>query len=217
MKKYFSGLVTGIALTLLVGNLVVGALAISGRMTIEVDPVNLRVNGEVFAPADANGAPVPVFAYNGTTYAPVRALAEAYGLEVGYDAATNMATVVDPEAKPITTPAPDTAASISDYSNWSAEDEAAYQEWKSQWVIEQEYSGYNTFFEINAESYECIFNGTLTEAEAAVAYGEEHGFFDRLKDDCREQYEPITFSLYYMSDKGKCHFRLYWINPEELR
>lgn len=33
------------------------------------------------------------FTYNGTTYAPLRALAEAYGLEVGYDAEKKMATV----------------------------------------------------------------------------------------------------------------------------
>ncbi len=79
MKKYFSGLLTGI---LAIG-LAVSALAISGRMTIEVDPINIQVNGETFQPTDASGNTVPVFAYQGTTYAPLRALAEAYGLEVG--------------------------------------------------------------------------------------------------------------------------------------
>lgn len=52
------------------------------------------VNGEVFQPKDAQGRDALVFTYNGTTYAPVRALAEAYGLTVGYDSAKNMATVV---------------------------------------------------------------------------------------------------------------------------
>ena len=41
--------------------------------------------GEVLQPTDASGNPMEVFTYNGTTYAPLRALAEAYGLEVGYD------------------------------------------------------------------------------------------------------------------------------------
>ena len=36
------------------------------------------------------------FSIDGTSYAPVRALAEAYGLEVGYDAATNTVTVNGP-------------------------------------------------------------------------------------------------------------------------
>lgn len=112
----------------------VSALAISGRMTIEVDPINVQVNGEVFHPTDVNGKEVPVFAYQGTTYAPLRALAEAYGLEVGYDKAANMATVSDPEAKPEQPAAPDTTAK-ADYSDWSAEDEAAYQEFKGMWEI----------------------------------------------------------------------------------
>ena len=34
-----------------------------------------------------------MFTFNGTTYAPVRALAEAYGLEVGYDSEYRIATV----------------------------------------------------------------------------------------------------------------------------
>ena len=51
------------------------------------------VNGEVFQPKDAQGRNALVFTYNSTTYAPVRALAEAYGLTVGYDSAKNMATV----------------------------------------------------------------------------------------------------------------------------
>lgn len=95
MKKYLSGLITGVVLTALVGSLVLGAAAISSKMTIEVDPINIMVNGQVFEPKDVNGNPVPVFAYNGTTMAPLRALAEAYGLEVGYDKENNMATVVN--------------------------------------------------------------------------------------------------------------------------
>lgn len=75
----------------------VGSFAAGSLIDITVDPtIKIRVNGEDFQPTDANGNPVMVFAYNGTTYAPLRALAEAYGLEVGYDAAANMATVDAP-------------------------------------------------------------------------------------------------------------------------
>ena len=43
----------------------------------------MLVNGEVFRPVDAKGNEVQVFRVNGATYVPLRALAEAYGLEVG--------------------------------------------------------------------------------------------------------------------------------------
>lgn len=47
----------------------------------------------MFQPKDANGNPVSVFVYSGTTYAPLRALAEAYGLTVGYDSEKKLASV----------------------------------------------------------------------------------------------------------------------------
>lgn len=125
MKKFLSGVLCAT----LVFSLALSALAISGRMTIEVGPINVQVNGEVFQPTDVNGKEVPVFAYQGTTYAPLRALAEAYGLEVGYDAAANMATVTDPDVKTTDATTTDTTAKV-DYSNWGDEDEAAYQEFK---------------------------------------------------------------------------------------
>lgn len=99
MKKRFT--VATLALVMVLG---VAAGAVGG-MTIQVDPINIQVNGQTFQPKDVNGNDVPVFAYNGTTYAPLRALAEAYGLTVGYDAAANMATVTDPKAAGTTTPA----------------------------------------------------------------------------------------------------------------
>lgn len=65
----------------------------SQNQLISVTPINVMVGGKVFLPTDANGNDVPVFVYNGTTYAPLRALAEAYGLTVGYNAEKKLATV----------------------------------------------------------------------------------------------------------------------------
>ena len=76
------------------------ALASDGSMTITIHPIRILVNGEAFRPTDVNGNEVMVFTVNGTTYAPLRALAEAYGLEVGYDAANNIATVNNPDRVP---------------------------------------------------------------------------------------------------------------------
>lgn len=77
--------------------LAVTSFAAGNLISISVDPtVKILVNGSEFQPKDVNGNDVMTFIYNGTTYAPLRALAEAYGLEVGYDAARNMATVSEP-------------------------------------------------------------------------------------------------------------------------
>ncbi len=95
MKKLTSFLAGALTSAILI-SLPVSALASSGKLTLEVAPIQIQVNGEAFRPVDANGNAVMVFTYNGTTYAPLRALAEAYGLEVGYDAARNTATVGQP-------------------------------------------------------------------------------------------------------------------------
>lgn len=92
-KKRIASFLAGMVTMALIISTVMSALAISGRMSIEVDPINIQVNGATFQPKDATGADVPVFAYNGTTYAPLRALAEAYGLDVWYDSASNVAAV----------------------------------------------------------------------------------------------------------------------------
>ena len=93
MKKNMLSFVSGMIAMLLLVGLPVTALAVSGAIRIEVSPISVLMDGEVFHPKDANGNDVMVFTYNGTTYAPLRALAEAYGLEVGYDGERHIATV----------------------------------------------------------------------------------------------------------------------------
>lgn len=93
MKKNILSFISGAITMLLLVSLPVTALAASGAIRIEVNPISVLVDGEVFQPKDAKGNDVMVFTYNGTTYAPLRALAEAYGLEVGYDEERHIATV----------------------------------------------------------------------------------------------------------------------------
>lgn len=93
MKKRFLSFAAGALTALLISSTAVTALAASGAIRIEVSPISVLVDGEVFQPKDAKGNDVMVFTYNGTTYAPLRALAEAYGLEVGYDGEGHIATV----------------------------------------------------------------------------------------------------------------------------
>lgn len=90
---------SGVLVTLILIALPVSALASDGSFNLTAYPIQVLVNGEVFRPVDAKGNEVQVFTVNGTTYAPLRALAEAYGLEVGYyDSTRNIATVTKPSA-----------------------------------------------------------------------------------------------------------------------
>lgn len=88
------------------------ALAAGNARTLTAYPVQVLVDGEVFRPTTGE-----VFLVDGTTYAPVRALAEAYGLEVGYDHARNLVTVNAGAAQvPAALPP---AASASFASQWT--------------------------------------------------------------------------------------------------
>ena len=98
MKNRITSFLAGVTTALLIGTLSVSALAASGSITLNVDPIRVLVNGEEFQPKDTKGNDALVFTYNGTTYAPLRALAEAYGLEVSYDSTAKAATVNMPSA-----------------------------------------------------------------------------------------------------------------------
>ena len=78
MAKKLSSFLLGLVILL---TLTVSASAVQNQ-TITVDPINVMVGGKVFLPTDVVGKNVPVFDYIGTTYAPLRAPAEAYGLTV---------------------------------------------------------------------------------------------------------------------------------------
>lgn len=118
MKNRITSIFAGVVMTALVGTLSVSALAASGSLTLNVDPIKVLVNGAVFEPKDSNGSDALVFTYNGTTYAPLRALAEAYGLEVGYDSTLKAATVNLPSAVMAKTQTP-TGTNGSFESQWA--------------------------------------------------------------------------------------------------
>ena len=132
MKRKPVSFFAGILAALLLIALSVSAFASDGSFTIDVHPIRILINGEVFRPKDVNGNDVMVFTVNGTTYAPLRALAEAYGLEVGYDAAQNIATVNTPE----------TAAPVHDdfASHWTVA-EKPVSGYGSEKIFTAQYSG----------------------------------------------------------------------------
>lgn len=91
MKKKTRAAALALTLVLVTGT---AALAAGNLVNIAVTPgMKLSIDGEAFVPKDVNGKEVDVFAYNGTTYVPIRAISEAFGKEVGYDAATQTAVI----------------------------------------------------------------------------------------------------------------------------
>ena len=63
---------------------------VTGKQTIDVDYLDIKlvVNGKEVTPKDVNGNVVEPFAYQGTTYLPVRAVGEALGKTVRWDGET---------------------------------------------------------------------------------------------------------------------------------
>ena len=104
MKKGFGkGCCSGILVAALTVGLGVSAMAASRTITVD-DNIRITLNGAVFSPKDAKGRDVPLFSYNGTTYAPVRAICEAAGLKVDFDSANYTAVLTTPDRYIASTP-----------------------------------------------------------------------------------------------------------------
>lgn len=91
-RDRFQGFLTGVLTAALALGLGSAAVAVGRSIQID-DGISVTINGVPFTPKDVKGQDVPLFAYNGTTYAPVRAFSEAAGLLVDYDAAKGVARI----------------------------------------------------------------------------------------------------------------------------
>lgn len=78
---------TGVLCTLIVISMIGTGFAITGKVTQEVQYNNIGVilDGKRLDLRDSNGNSIEPFMYNNTNYLPVRAVAEALGLEVSFD------------------------------------------------------------------------------------------------------------------------------------
>lgn len=84
------GFISGVITASLVISLIGAAGAAVGQKMLKADYTNIKisVDGTVILPTDASGAYVEPFAVNGTTYLPVRAVANAVGYDVDWDQST---------------------------------------------------------------------------------------------------------------------------------
>lgn len=85
MKKRVQGLIVGV----LIGAIVTGGGVIAANTTtlynVITNGVKIVIDGQKLNPTDANGNKVEPIIYNGTTYLPVRAVANAIGKAVYWD------------------------------------------------------------------------------------------------------------------------------------
>ncbi len=90
MKLRFKSIVTGVVIGSAITSSV-NVFAYDGTQDIQATFKNIKVyiDGAELTPKDALGNTLEPFIYNGSTYLPIRAVAEAVGKEVSYDANTN--------------------------------------------------------------------------------------------------------------------------------
>lgn len=89
MLKGCKGFVAGFLSCAVLAAGIGSVLAYTDWVEVEYDGIRLVVDGEKITPRDPNGAVVDPFVIDGTTYLPVRAVAEALGEAVTWDGNTN--------------------------------------------------------------------------------------------------------------------------------
>lgn len=89
MKRRLQGLIAGILLGAMLTSGVVYAKQISETAELFYNNIKISLNSQEILPKDATGNYVEPFIINGTTYLPVRAVANALGISVDWDGNTN--------------------------------------------------------------------------------------------------------------------------------
>lgn len=94
MKDKLKGIVLGIVIGVM---LVPTAFAAIGTVTkdLSYDDIKISLNGKIIEPKDANGNKIEPFIIEGTTYLPVRAVGDALGLNVEWEATSKTVLLTD--------------------------------------------------------------------------------------------------------------------------
>lgn len=86
MRKQSKGFLQGFIVAILLLTLALPTFAAwQKEATLHYNDIKITLDGSAVTPKDANGTVVEPFIIDGTTYLPVRAVAEALGLEVSWD------------------------------------------------------------------------------------------------------------------------------------
>ena len=119
MKKRLQGIVMGVVATVLLFGGVAAAAARTQDINVTFRDIKLMIDGKEFTPRDSDGNIVEPFIYQGTTYLPLRAVGEAFGMDIDWKSDTSTvyidsgAATATPEP-PVSTPAPTPAPQLTD-------------------------------------------------------------------------------------------------------
>lgn len=96
-QNRWKDMLAGALVVTAVAGLAVPTLAATGSRNVRVDysDIKLVVNGTTVTPKDSAGNVVEPFTIDGTTYLPVRAVANALGMDVSWNGSTNTVTITD--------------------------------------------------------------------------------------------------------------------------
>ncbi len=89
MKNNIKFLLIGLIIGVIIATSSVFGLTGAVQKTLEYNNIKITLNGQEITPTDATGAYVEPFTIDGTTYLPVRAIANALDLDVAWDEATS--------------------------------------------------------------------------------------------------------------------------------
>lgn len=100
MKNQFKGFISGVIITLLLVGIIGSAAATVGTQaaTLNYNNITVTLDGIPVNLVDANGNPVEPFIIEGTTYLPIRAISNAFGLDVDWDNDTKTVILTHPDA-----------------------------------------------------------------------------------------------------------------------
>lgn len=93
MKRNFLKCTAGLLAVATLTSGVVFAKQASETINVIYDNIKIMIDGKEYLPTDANGKSVEPFIYNGTTYLPVRAIANAFDKDVDWEAQTSTVTL----------------------------------------------------------------------------------------------------------------------------
>ncbi len=162
MKKRVQGLVAGFLIGIMTVGGIAGAKEMSESVEVFYNNIKIFIDGAEIVPKDTVGNTVEPFIYNGTTYLPVRAVANAFNKDVEWDGETSSVYIgKKDETKP------DNYLHKIQYNNY------------------QEAHGSNDFTIINGTIYDFnkneYTNGVLFYQDRNVAYDVIEGDHDGAK------------------------------------
>lgn len=85
MKKRLQGFCAGFMAAIAVAGVAVAAKSLYEKIDVYYNNIKIVIDGSEYTPTDANGNTVEPFIYNGTTFLPVRAIANAFDKDVRWD------------------------------------------------------------------------------------------------------------------------------------